>query len=54
MMLHVNYECSGHHGLSQVDFKRFPTLFLCKIECVMAEPKYEPKLINSTFYKKGH
>ena len=53
-MLHAKYEYSSPYGLSQVDFKRFPSLFLCKIGCARAEPKYDPKGINLTFYKKGH
>ena len=40
-MLHAKYECSSLYGLSQVDFKRFPSLFLCKIGCARAEPKYD-------------
>ena len=32
-MLCAKYECSSPYGLSQVDFKRFPSLFLCKIGC---------------------
>ena len=52
-MLHAKYECSSPYGLSQVDFKRFPSLFLCKIGCAQAEPKYNHKGINLTFYIKG-
>ena len=39
MMLHAKYECSSPYGLSQEDFKRFPSLILCKIVCPQAEPK---------------
>ena len=53
-MLHAKYECSSPYGLSQVDFKRFPFLFLCKIGCSRAEPKYDPKGIILTFYIKRH
>ena len=52
-MLHTN-ECSSPYGLSQVDFKRFPILFLCKIGCTRAKPKYGPKGINLTFFVRGH
>ena len=40
-MLHAKYECSSLYGLSQVVFKRFPSLFLCKIGCTRAELKYD-------------
>ena len=54
MMLHAKYECSSPYGLSKVDFKRFPSLFLCKIGCARAEPKYESKGILLLFYIEGH
>ena len=44
-MLHAKYECSSPYGLSQVDFKRLPSLFLCKIGCALAEPKYDRRRI---------
>ena len=47
-MLPAKYECSSPYGLSQEDFKRFPSLILCKTLCVRAEPKYDPKGINIT------
>ena len=54
MMLHAKYECSGPYGLSQVDFKRFPSLLLYKIVYALAKPKYDPKRITLTFHKKRH
>ena len=48
-MLHAKYGCSSPYGLSQVDSKRFPSLFLCKIGCARAKPKYDPKGIILTF-----
>ena len=53
-MLKAKHECSSPYGLSKVDFKRFPSLFLCKIGCARAEPKYEPNGTILTFYIKGH
>ena len=54
MMLHAKYECFSPYGLSQEDFKRFPSLILCKIVCTWAEPKYDPKSIILTIFIKGH
>ena len=36
-MLCAKYQGSSPYGLSQVDFKRFPSLFLCKTGCAQAE-----------------
>ena len=44
-MLYAKYECSSPYGLPQVDFKRFPSLFLCEIGCALAKPKYDPREI---------
>ena len=52
MQPHAKYECSSPYGLSQVDFKRFPSLFLCKIGYSRAEPKYDPKETTLTFYDR--
>ena len=38
-MLCAKYQGSSPYGLSQVDFKRFPSLFLFKVGCAQAEPK---------------
>ena len=54
MMLHAKYECFSPYGLSQEDFKRFPSLILCNIMCAWAEPKYDPKGIILTIFIKGH
>ena len=35
-------------------FLRFPSLFLCKIGCARAKPKYDPKEIILTLYIKRH
>ena len=53
-MVNAKHECSSPYGLSKVDFKRFPSLFLCKIGCARAEPKYDPKGIILAFYIKRH
>ena len=37
-MLYNKYECSSPYGLSQADFKRFPSLFLLKIGCARKSP----------------
>ena len=50
-MLHAKNEC---FGLSQEDFKRFPALILCKIECVLAEPKYDHRNIIFTIFVEDH
>ena len=52
-MLHAKYECSSPYGLSQVDFKRFPSLFLCKIGCARAEPKYDLRRTILIFLGRG-
>ena len=44
-MIRAKYECSSPYGLSQVDFKRFPSLFLCKIGCARAEPNYDCRMM---------
>ena len=53
-MLHAKYECSSPYGLSQVDFKRFPSLFLCKIGCSQAEPKYDSRKITLVIFVEDH
>ena len=53
-MLHAKYECFSPYDFSQKDFKRFPSLILCKIVCAQAEPKYDPKGIILTHFIKGH
>ena len=53
-MLYAKYKCSGPYGLSQVDFKRFPSLFLCKIGCAQAKAKYDPWEIILTVLVRGH
>ena len=35
-------------------FITFPSLFLCKIGCTRAEPKYDPKEIILTIFIKSH
>ena len=35
-------------------FKSFPSLFLCKIGCARAKPKYDPRGIILTILVKGH
>ena len=40
-MLYAKYGCSSPYDSSQVDFKRFHSLFLCKIGCARAKPKYD-------------
>ena len=37
-MLHAKYECSSSYSLSQEDFKRFPSLFPCKIGVPLHSP----------------
>ena len=37
-MLCAKYKCSSPYGMSQVDFKRFPSLFLCKIAYARESP----------------
>ena len=54
ILLQTKYKCSNHYGLSEEDFKRFPSLILCKIVCAQAEPKYHPKGIILTIFIKGH
>ena len=53
-MLNAKHECSSPYGLSKVDSKRFPSLFLCKMGCARAKPKYDPKWIILTSYIKVH
>ena len=53
-MLYAKYECSRPYGLSQVDFQRFPSLFLCKIGCARAKPKYDPREKILTILVRGH
>ena len=53
-MLFAKYECSSPYGLSQVDFKRIPSLFLCKIGCARAKPKYDPREKTETILVMGH
>ena len=52
-MLRAKYEYSSPNGLSQVDFKGFPSLFLCKIGCALAEPKYDCRKIISIIFGRG-
>ena len=53
MILYGKYECSSPYGLSHVDFKRFPSLFLCKIGCTREKPKYDPRKIILKKFGKG-
>ena len=53
MMLHAKYECSSPYGLSQVDFKIFPSLFLCKIGRAQAEPKHDRRRIILIIFGRG-
>ena len=53
-MLHPKYECCRPYGLSQKDFKRFPSLFPCKIGCALAEPKYEHRGTIFTILIEDH
>ena len=53
-MLHPKYECCSPYGLSQEDFKRFPSLFPCKIGCSLAEPKYEHRGTIFTILIEDH
>ena len=53
-MLHEKYECSSPYGLSQVYFKRFPSLFLCKIGYARAEPKYDRRRIILIILVEDH
>ena len=48
MMLQAKYECCRPYRLLQEDFKIFPSLILCKMVSVRAEPKYDPKWIILT------
>ena len=52
-MLHAKDECSSPYGLSQIDFKRCPSLFLCKIGCARAEPKYDRRRIILIIFGRG-
>ena len=52
-MLYAKYEYSSPYGLSKVDFKRFPSLFLCKIGCAQAEPKYDRRGIILIIFGRG-
>ena len=52
-MLHAKYKCSSPYGLSQVDFTRFPSLFLCKIGCTWAEPKHDRRRIILIIFGRG-
>ena len=53
-MLQAKYECFSPSGLSQVDFKRFHSFFLCEIGCAHAKPNYYPRDILSTTLVRGH
>ena len=53
-MLHAKYECCSPYGLSQEDFERFSTFFLCKIGCALAEPKYDHRNIIITILVEDH
>ena len=53
MILHAKYECSSPYGLSKVDFNRFPSLFLCKIGCDQAEPKYDRRRTILIIFGRG-
>ena len=53
-MLHTKYKCSSHYGLSEENFKRFTSLFLCKTECTREKPKYDPRKIILTILVRGH
>ena len=53
-MLHAKYECSSRYGLAQEDFKRFPSLFPCKIGCALAEPKYDHRNMIFTIFVEDH
>ena len=37
-MICAKYECSSSYGLSHVDFKKLPSLFLSKIGCAGQSP----------------
>ena len=52
-MLHAKYECSSPYGLSHVHFKRFPSLFLCKIGFARAKPKYDHLRIILIIFGRG-
>ena len=54
MILHAKYEYSSPHGLSQEDFKRFPSLFPCKLRCALAEPKYDHRNIILIILVENH
>ena len=53
-MLHAKYGCCSLYGLSQIDFQRFPSLFLCKIGCARAGPKYDRRGIILTILAEDH
>ena len=53
MMLHAKYERFCPYGLSEKDFKRIPSLILCKIVCARAELKYEHQWHNFKNFHKG-
>ena len=53
-MLRAKYECSSPYGLSRIDFKRFPSLFLCKIGCARAEPKQDRRRIILIILVEDH
>ena len=53
-MLHAKYESSSPYGLSQVDFERFPSLFLCKIGCAQAVPKCDHRRIILIILEEDH
>ena len=38
----------------QKKFLRFPSKFLCKIECARAKPKYDPMGMILTILVRGH
>ena len=53
-MQHAKYECSSPYGLPQKDFKIFPSLYPCKIECALVEPKYDQRNIIFTILVEDH
>ena len=53
-MLHPKYECCTRYGLSQEGFKRFPSLFPCKIGSALAKPKYEHRGTIFTILIEDH
>ena len=52
-MLRAKYECSSPNGLSQVDFERFHSSFLCKIGCARTKPKYDCRRIILINFGRG-